>query len=353
MLKSEIINKPEEILKYLHIGINLPIISEFNKYILNSFRIFNPKAIIIKQGKEENSSDIILNDVVGICLIFKQKNILFFGFFGVIKDEIKIIQLLIDNLLEYGRINDCKYIRGPLNIPAIIFGYGFSEELNPKDIEQEIDKLFIACPISPPFYLKCFLEKGFSEKYKEDFYYMPVIKLNPLKLKYDYSEYEVLFPGKHEIRQYINDALRLHIENMPEESLITPNSPEYSKIVVDFIFEFGEQWMIWFVRHKPTNHIVGTAHIVPNVFGEKDNKGRYISASFQHVVVDEKHQRKGLVLFLYGMGSLKARDKKSGNNLKYGLGIVASNNQASIAWIKKVGGVLFRRNVIVEYKYSD
>ena len=50
--------------------------------------------------------------------------------------------------------NAYKKIKGPVNIPAIIFGYGFMEE-------GSLDNLFIAKPVNPPVYQNCFLEKGF------------------------------------------------------------------------------------------------------------------------------------------------------------------------------------------------
>jgi len=343
-MKFEITTKSKKILEFLQIGINLPILPKFHKYILKAFEIFEPNALVIRKEGRKN--------VLGICLVFQYEEILFFGFFGAYNDEPWIIELLIDNLLKYARRNNYKFIRGPINIPAIIYGYGFSVETRIKDIGVNINDLFIACPVTHPIYHQLFLKRGFYEKYKEDFYYMPVLKLNPLKLKYDYSDYEVLFPGKEKIRGYVNDILNLHLKNMPEESLITPNSPQYANIIIDFIYDFGKPWMIWLVRHKPTNKIVGTAHIVPNIFGERDSKDRYKTASFQHVVVDKEHQRRGLLLFLYGMGSLKATDKKSGNNLKYGLGIVASNNKPSIAWITKLGGKLFKRSIILELKLT-
>ncbi|MHA2429567.1 MAG: hypothetical protein ACXACC_00905 [Promethearchaeota archaeon] len=350
-MKVEIINKPEEIVEFLQLGINLPILPKFHKYILKAFEIFKPNAILIRnERRKDKLSKSLISDVLGICLVFRHEEILLFGFFGAYNDETNIIELLIKNLLKYARTNNYKYIRGPINIPAIIYGYGFSVKTTFKEIGVNINDFFIACPISQPIYYQIFLKKGFYEKYTEDFYYMPVIKLNPLKLKYDYSDYEVLFPGKKNIWSYMNEVLKLHIKNMPKESLITPNSPQYANIIVDFIYDFGKPWMIWLVRHKPTHKIVGTAHIVPNVFGERDSKGRYKTASFQHVVVDKEHQRRGLLIFLYGMGSLKATDKKSGNNLKYGLGIVASNNKPSIAWITKLGGQLFKRSIILECK---
>ncbi|MFX0017597.1 MAG: hypothetical protein ACFFAK_11950 [Promethearchaeota archaeon] len=351
-MRVEIINNPKEILDFLQLGINLPILPKFHKYILKSFEIFKPNAILIKkeERKDYKLSKSPINNVLGVCLVFRHEDILFFGFFGAYNDEPSLIELLINNLLKYARINNYKYIRGPINVPAIIYGYGFSLETGFKEIGVNINNLFIACPSSHPIYNQIFLKMGFYEKYKEDFYYMPVIKLNPLKLKYDYSDYEVLFPGKENIRSYINDILKLHINNMPKESLITPNSPQYANIIIDFIYDFGKPWMIWLVRYRPTQKIIGTAHIVPNVFGERDSKGRYKTASFQHVVVDKEHQRRGLVLFLYGMGSLKATDKKSGNNLKYGLGIVASNNKPSIAWVTKLGGQLFKRSIILEFR---
>ncbi|MFW9771898.1 MAG: hypothetical protein ACFFFB_15230 [Candidatus Heimdallarchaeota archaeon] len=350
-MRIEIISKSDEILKFLHLGINLPILPSLHKYILKAFEIFKPNAIFVRKEKSESNSSIsLMNDVLGICLVFKHEEFLFFGFFGAKNDDPIIIELLIKSLINYAQNGDYKYIRGPINIPAIIYGYGFSVETNFEKLDVNINDLFIACPVSDPFYYQKFLKNRFYEKYTEDFYYMPVIKLDPFKLKYDYNDYEVLFPGKKKIWNYMNDVLILHLKNMPKESLITPNSPQYASIIADFIYDFGKPWMIWLVRYKPTNSIVGTAHIVPNIFGERDSKDRYKTASFQHVVIDRQHQRKGLVFLLYGMGSLKARDKKSGNNLKYGLGVVASNNRPSIAWIKRLGGKLFKRSIILEYK---
>ncbi|MFX1257941.1 MAG: GNAT family N-acetyltransferase [Promethearchaeota archaeon] len=350
-LSIRILNDYSEILKHLHIGINLPILSKFHKYILDAFKIFKPNAILVKKKKmSEEPFDSFTDKVMGNCIIFEQDDILFFGFFGVNYNNPFIIEFLVEKLLKYAKNNNYKCIRGPVNIPSVIYGYGFSVEKNDNSMMVSANDLFIACPISPLIYHQIFLKKGFYEKYSEDFYYMPVLKLNPLKLKYDYSNYEVLFPGRDKIWNYKDDVVRLHMENMPKESLITPKSFQYANIIINFIFDFGKPWMVWLVKYKPTNQIVGSAHIVPNVFGKKDNKGRYKTASIQHVVIDKNHQRRGLGQFLYGMGSLKATDRKKGNNLKYCLGIVASNNKPSIALIKKLGGQLYRRNIILECK---
>ena len=150
-------------------------------------------------------------------------------------------------------------------------------------------------------------------------------------------------------------AIRSEILDLIFSICSSSNLPSFNLFLngfglISFIFNCGKPWMFWLLKHKPTNKIVGTVHIVPNVFGEKDSKGRYKTASFQHGVIDKKYQRKGLMLYLYGMGSLKATDRKSGNNIKYGLGTVASENKSSIAWVTNLGGKIYGRNVILEYK---
>ncbi|MFX0135253.1 MAG: hypothetical protein ACFFDN_16535 [Candidatus Hodarchaeota archaeon] len=346
-LDIRILTDKHEILKYLQIGISIPVLSEHHRYISETFRIFNPIGILLeKKIKKKNR---IINHAVGLCVVFKENDILFFGFFGIYNDEEEEIEILLDYLIEYATENNYRLIRGPINIPAIIFGYGFSVE-HELYKEFKIETKFIAYPRSPLIYHQIFLKKGFYNKFSEDYYYMPLFKLDPLKLKYDYTNYEVLFPGREKIWDFADDIIKLHEKNMPKESLITPKSSQYIKVVISFIFDCGKPWMFWLLKHKPTNKIAGTVHIVPNVFGEKDSKGRYKTASLQHGVIDKKYQRKGLMLYLYGMGSLKAKDRKSGNNIKYGIGTVASENKSSIAWVTNLGGKIYGRNVILEYK---
>lgn len=341
-MKFEVLEKFDEILKHLNLGINIPIQPRFFRYIVETFKIFNAKAILLK--------DDIQQDVIGISVIFGEEETLFFGFFGVKNDEETRIVSLINYLLKFASDNKYKFVRGPINIPAIIYGYGFSTEKKGDKLCIEEPELFIACPMCSLTYLKIFHEKGFYKKFEEDHMYVPMFKLNPSKFKYDYSDYEVLFPGKEKVWKFKEDALKLHVENMPEESLLTPHSPLYANLIIDFIFEFGKSWMIWFVRHIPTMQIISTIHIVPNLFGKKDYKGRYEAASLQHVAIDKSHQGKGIIFLIYAAANIKAKDRKSGNNIKYGIAPVASSNEHSKAWMKKLGGRLFKRNIILEYR---
>ena len=59
-LNTKILSEPNEILKYLHIGIYLPVLPELYKYILEDIKNFNAKAIILEKNiSEENFKNYI------------------------------------------------------------------------------------------------------------------------------------------------------------------------------------------------------------------------------------------------------------------------------------------------------
>ena len=167
----------EEILKYLHLGISIPILPEFVKYIIKTFKAYNVKALILEESKSDNLFGEKYDNVVGVSIIYDDgSEKMFFGFFGSYDHDKTKILFLVEKLIEYAKNNKYKYIRGPVNIPAVIFGWGFMEKGSNKS-------LFICCPVNPPIYQQVFLEKGFYIKFKEDRYDVITIKLNPYKLK--------------------------------------------------------------------------------------------------------------------------------------------------------------------------
>ena len=150
-LTSQILTNSNEILKYLQIGINIPIWPEFHKYILYDLDFFQAKSIVIKED----------GNPIGVVLIYSDDSeILYFGYFGVINHNKKYIVFLLGELLKYARENNFKYIRGPINIPTVIYGWGFMQE-------GSIESLFVGKPTNPPIYQKLFFENGFNIRIEE------------------------------------------------------------------------------------------------------------------------------------------------------------------------------------------
>lgn len=344
-LNIRITEKLDEILKYLHLGINLPILPELHKYILVDFKSFKAKAILLEKEINKNRFGKNTDKVVGIVLVYDdQGSTLYFGYFGVYDHDAYKIEFLVDELIEYARRNKYKEIRGPINIPTVIYGWGFMVEGSSKD-------LFVGCPINPPIYQETFLKKGFYVKFEENRYYTVGLKMDPHKLPgYDFTEYEYINPGKEGIWDVIDEILRLHIEYQPPSAQITPKNSLNLKFLVDFIFSYGREWMVWVVYHKPTEKIVASGYLVPNIF-HTDKHGRLDSVSFHDWVVDPIHRRKGLALLMYGETSLRAFNRKTKSFYRWGYWPVGAENIANQKAAEKMGGFKSKTHLILEFKF--
>ncbi|MBD3197302.1 MAG: hypothetical protein GF317_19765 [Candidatus Lokiarchaeota archaeon] len=333
----------KEFMKYIDLGTDIPILPEFRKYLIRSFKIYKSKAILLKKNIHDNIFNNNKGEIEGITIIFNEDpEILFFGFFGVYNHDYYKIDLMIKNLINYAKKNNFRKIRGPVNIPAVIFGFGFMEEGSSKIP-------FVGCPVNPPIYQKKFYENKFYSKYIEDTYKMAAFKVDPRKIpKYDFSDYEVKFPGKENIWKVMDEMIALHSSVMPEYSNITPNTIKNVQTLFDYIFEFGEEWMVWTLHYKPSGKMIGCGHAAPNPLS-MDRRGRYDTARFLHWVVEKKHQKKGLTVLMYGSVSLEAFKNTSRTKLKYGNGPFGIKNEANIGFAKnKTMGVRTRRHIILE-----
>ncbi|MHA1643179.1 MAG: hypothetical protein ACTSVX_10640, partial [Promethearchaeota archaeon] len=170
-----IIENPEEIYNYLQIGINLPILCEFKEFILHDLNVFHSKSILLLED----------GDLCGHALIyFLDKNCLYFGFFRVINDIPRRINYLITKLIEFAKENNFQMICGPINIPTLIFGWGFSEK-------GSKDTIFLQNPSTPEIYIELFLKNEFKI-YKRYFSYEGITPNLPSELhqKLDLKDYE-------------------------------------------------------------------------------------------------------------------------------------------------------------------
>lgn len=343
-ISTRITENPQEILKYLQIGINIPVLPEFHKYILADIEGYRAKAILLEEQIDETRFKTNTDKVVGIVLVYDDKgDTLFFGYFGVYDHSKEKIEFLTDKLIEYSIENNYKRIRGPINIPTLIYGWGFMVEGSCKD-------LFIGCPINPPIYQSTFFDKNFYIKFEEDRYRVPALKMNPHNLPgYDFSNYEYVNPGKNGIWKVLDEMLKLHIKFQPPSAQITPKKSLNLKYFVDFIFTFGKEWMIWVVYYKPTKKIVACGYVIPNIFN-KDKHGRLDSISFHDWVVDIDHRRNGLAMLMYGETSLRGINRKTNNFIKWGYWPVGTENKANRNAAEKMGGIKSKTHIILEYK---
>ena len=289
---------PNDILKYLPIGINIPIWTEFHKYILHDLNYFKAKSIILEEEGNPLGNVLVYSD---------NKKILYFGYFGIINHNEKYISWLIDKLANYAQENNFKLIQGPINIPTVIYGWGFMQK-------GSSENLFIGKPVNPPVYQELFLKKGFYVKIEEKTWEGPYLKFNPYRLKkYDYSNYEYFNPK--DLEEFIElkwEFLRVNANNMPESGVITPSIAGLFDNYADFVFKYGHNFMIIFIRYKPTGKIVACSSCLPNPF-RTDDKGNYNSIVAYTWAIDSEHRGKGLTFLIWGATSLQTWKKK----LKY------------------------------------
>ena len=94
-LKIRILDDHKEILKYLQLGISIPILPEFNKYILKTFKAYNVKALLLEDINHNELFGDKADRVVGITIIYDDgADKLFFGFFGVYDHTYKKIEFV-------------------------------------------------------------------------------------------------------------------------------------------------------------------------------------------------------------------------------------------------------------------
>ncbi|MBD3212100.1 MAG: hypothetical protein GF311_05765 [Candidatus Lokiarchaeota archaeon] len=329
----KVLEEPKIILKYLQIGTNLPIWKSLEKYILHDLIFFKAKLILLQERGYP----------CGVSLIFESNSTLYFGYFKVVNHDDSKIEFLIKKIIEYARNSNIKVVKGPINVPIIIYGWGFMEA-NSKS------NLCATKPVNPPFYIEIFLKNNFQITSREITYEKsPVPYIDPWKLnKYNYAEYKFFNPAnKKEFQKYKQDYIKLHAENLPISSRITPNSPKLINNYLDYIFEFGYKSMIIFIKHKPTNEIVASGTFLPEPFRIFPN-GKTDCFCIYSWVIDKNYRGKGLAILLYG-GSIIQLWKKGVKNAFASTG----ENNMSVDIIEKVfGGVRTKSHVLLEKKIN-
>lgn len=356
-----IIEKPQEILAQLHKGISIPLLPEYHKYIKRDLKAYHAKAIVLEEQMDTEIFGKKTDPITGMSLVYEDgSDILYFGFFNVLDHNRKKIKCLIKRIVDYARERGFIEIRGPINVPTQIFGWGFMVEGSKKD-------LFIGSPINPPKYQRIFMRHGFQVLFQEDRYDMPALKMDPHKNKkliemginngdykddpfdsgdYPYQFYNLDKQGMMELK---DEYLELFTDYMPPSARITPKSSHAYDTLVDFIFEFGAEWMMWVVREKATEKMVACGYVIPDPY-HLNRKGELNSISFHAWVVHPEHRRNYLAMIMYGFTSLRGKDRKTSHYIIRGSWPVGAENIANGSAARKMGGKKDRSHLILQYK---
>ncbi len=330
-LTIKILESPNEIIKNLQIGISIPILPDLHKFISHDLKYFNAKSILlIEKGIP-----------VGHSLIYDDgDNILYFGYFGVLNHEKDKISFLVEKIIKYAQNNNYKFIRGPINIPTFIYGWGFMKKESNEDI-------FIGKPVNPSIYQDLFLERGFYVKYEENTWEGPPPHFNPWKLKnYDFSEYDFFTPKDlNELMKFKMDFLQLYASSMPPSSRITPSVGDLFENIAEFVLKYGDYFMINLVRYKSTGDIVACGSWLPNPFS-KNKKGNIDSFVAYSLMVDVAHRRKGLLMLMIGETTNQAWKKE----IQVVSAPTGSDNIAVNTVTELVGLTHTRTHLILEFK---
>ena len=308
----------------------MPVWAEFYPYILYDINIFHTKSLLLLED----------DNIAGHVLIYHEDTeTLYFGFFGVLNHEHKKIDFLISRLIDYGKKNNFLKIKGPINIPIFLYGWGFLEK-------NSNTNLYIGKPVNPPLYQDLFFQKGFIVKTKELSLEGPVLDFNRKMLSnYDAKNYEMTHPRNwKEALDFKQTFFKLNA-NLPPGSVITPGINNLYENFAEFLKNYGHLFMITFLRYKPTNQIVGSFICLPNPF-RKNNRGIYDSYVAFSILIDKEHQGRGMG----GILALTAVNEASKNEIRYNATPVESNAFRSISICKKFGLKIKRAHLILEYQ---
>lgn len=329
-LSIKIIENPDEILKYLQIGTAIPIWSDFHVFIKSDLNHFKAKSFLLTEN----------GNPAGHALIYPVgETCLYFGYFSALNDNEENIEFLIKKLINYAKSNNYNTIRGPINIPTIIYGWGFMEN-------GSLETIFVGKPVNSPKYIKLFLKNDFFVDIKELALEGSIPKLSKKVEKYDFSDYELFHPKDWDHFMELKDVfLTLNIRNMPSDSVITPDHINVFKNYLNFVIKYGECFMFNFVRYKKTNEIIACMAGVPNPFRKNEN-GNYDSFNYFTFAIDKEHRRKGLGWLI----SKYVFDHAYKKGVTYFSSPVGSKQKVLNLMASKVSVSSLRTHIILKYK---
>ena len=282
-LSVEVIENPNDILNYLQLGISIPVREEFYEFILHDLIVYRAKSLILREDDKVVAHTLAYDD---------GGEVLFFGFFGAIDHEEKHIEFLLGKLIEFAQKHQYKVIRGPINPPTFIYGWGFMTK-------DSLGDLCISKPVNPPIYQEIFAQCGFYVKSKQGTWEGEIYKSSKEELKrYDFEGYEIHSPKDwDEIPKLKLPLFILSARNLATESQVTPSPENIFENFVSFVKKYGGIYMLKLLRHKQSRQFVGCFIALPNPF-KKNQEEKYKSFVGYSLTIDKEHRGKGLSMYL-------------------------------------------------------
>ncbi|MHA1339975.1 MAG: hypothetical protein ACTSRZ_07275 [Promethearchaeota archaeon] len=311
---------PEIIFKNFHYGINLPVKEEFKEYIMPEIKHLQAKAIYIMTSEEK---------IIGHSLVYKDEDVMFFGLFKAQNDSDDIIKLMISKINDIAQKENCTKIRGPINVPPHIYGWGFSEEGSDPSIAA-------ATPFTNPKYIKLFIEKGFELWHRLLWIRTPIKKI-PYKKIWDIRNPDL------DQTDWILPFLEIQAKNFPESARLTPKrSIEVIIPGLKFIKKYGGKEFIYLVYHE--GKMIGTGYATPNPF-DLNEQGKCKSVLLYGGAVVPEFQRKGIMMQIFG----EFFENCVKRNIFLGECVVGDDNLASKTLLEKqLGGKVTRSYQILQ-----
>ncbi len=327
----------EKIYNHLQLGTSIPILPEFKEPTLFALKNYGVKAILLKE-KNENNVLFSKSCIVGISLLYSYESILYFGFFKIYDDDRKKIQKLIDTIISYAKEHNYTAIRGPVNIPTIIFGYGFM-------VEGSDTSTLIARSVDSPIYLELYNKNGFDEKFILDTYVFKLQKLNIKNIKEYQEMYDFLMVNNEGLLKYKDKFVNLHAEAMPEYSQITPNVSINALTILKHLFNWDLPYKLGGITFlKSSKEVISCGFLAPNPFNF-----HYIN--IEQIVIDKKYQGYGIIKFINSELMAYYLNLKDEDRPYYASAFVSAENERMSGFlVKYYSAWRGRRHIVLEYK---
>jgi hypothetical protein len=302
--KIEVIS---ECINLLQNGTNLPVKNELSRFIQVEFEELKVSSLIMRYK----------NDVVGHTIFFDHQDILYFGFFNASHDNSEIIDYLIDCLIDIAKERKCNSIRGPINLPTLIYGWGFYESGD--------TTIAAGTPYSDPCYIDVFKKRGFMNWHRLLWFKIPIISINPT------NQIDVRI-ADFENTDWVLPYIMLQEKLFPDSAKLTPGRTMRTFLEnLAFIRQFGYKECIYHAYDQ--NKLVGLGYWTPNPF-DLNEQGKTKSALMMGAATDPEYQNKGVLseMFKYfGRDAVK-------NKINYGEWLVGDDNPICIHTASKSFG---------------
>jgi hypothetical protein len=332
MIQESIVVKkltdPNQIFSNLQNGTNLPVTEALKKYIVSEIERMNAFSIVLEDNsQQDNSQQDNSQQVIGHCLLYEWESVLYFAFFQTKNDDVKIISELIDQIIAIAKDHKCTAIRGPINLPPIIYGYGFAEEDSDEDV-------FATAPFSSPVYIEIFEQRKFSVWHRVLHFRVPLMPIS-LQKKWDVGPVDFSHP-----ETWKKEFIEIQMKVFPPSAQVTPNRAPAFNDYMEFIQEFGYQEMVAFARDN--GKVIGTGWGTPDPFN-LTAKGKCKNIVLFGGAILPEYQKQGVLKEMI----FDFADKVAKTGIRWGEMPIADDNIGSITMAKSYGGRQTRSHVIM------